>query len=253
MQIDDTDAYIRFQDIAKQIDIDRGDTLLVSSDMRHILYQCLEHGDETDLNIFLDSLQEIVGSEGTLLLPTFNWGFCQGITFDYHTTSCRTGSLGKTALKRGDFIRTKHPIYSFAVWGKDAGLLYEMENRDAFGKDSPFAYLHRMAAKNLFIDVSYQHSFTFAHYVEEWEGNVPYRYNKDFTAGYIDENGDEEQRTYSMFVRDLERNVYVTLDPMECLFIGHGAVKTYRINELIKEDILYNRSRNLCTYDGQDT
>lgn len=257
--------YVSMQNIVKQLNIYRGDTLLVSSDMKRLLFQCMEHGDAIDLNVFLNSLMEAVGKEGTILIPVFNWDFCKGKSFDYCKTPGRTGSLGKTALKRKDFIRTKHPIYSFAVWGKDAERLHEIENKDSFGQDSPFAYLQEVRAKNLFVDVSYQDSFTFAHYVEEWEGKVPYRYVKDFTAGYIDEQGREEVRTYSMFVRKLDMNVCVTIDPMEQQFVQTGAQESYQINgiafklldlthayELMKNDILYNRSRNLCTYDGQD-
>lgn len=259
------EEYVQLKNIARCLDIDKGDTLLVSSDLKRLLFQCLEHGDSTDPNVFLESLMDAVGCKGTLLFPVFNWDFCKGVTFDYLRTPGRTGSLGKAALKREDFVRTRHPIYSFAVWGKDAGKLYEMENRDSFGQDSPFAYLREVRAKNLFIDVSYQDSFTFAHYTEEWEGKVPYRYVKEFTAGYIDGQGKEEERTYSMFVRDLDLNVYVTIDPMEAQFKQAGAVQAYGINgvdfrlldlgkayELMKEDILHNRSRNLCTYDGQD-
>lgn len=260
------EEYVSLRDIAKRLDIHRGDTLLVSSDMKGLLFQCMEHGDETDLNVFLESLMKAVGEEGTILIPAFNWDFCKGITFDYRRTPCRTGSLGKIAMKREDYVRTRHPIYSFAVWGKDAAKLYAMENRDSFGQDSPFAYLREVRAKNLFIDVSYRDSFTYAHYVEEWEGEVPYRYVKDFTAGYIDESGAESERTYSMFVRDLDRNVQVTINPMEEQFLKAEAVRHYLINgvdfrlldlekayDLMKEDILYNRSRNLCTYDGQET
>lgn len=259
------DGYIKITDIVKKININRGDSLLVSSDMKGLLFQCLMHGDTADLNLFLDSLMEAVGEEGTILIPTYNWDFCKGITFDYRKTPCKTGSLGKAALKRTDFTRTKHPIYSFAVWGKDAERLYAMDNKDSFGQDSPFAYLREVHAKNLFLDVSYQNSFTFAHYAEEWEGNVPYRYVKEFTAGYIDEQGKETKRTYSMFVRDLDRNVHVTIDPMEEVFVSDGAVEKHRINEveirllkldkayeLMRQDILYNKSRNLCTYEGQD-
>lgn len=262
---DNYGEYVKLKNIAGKLNVNKGDVLLVSSDLKGLLFQCLEHGDDTDLNVFLESLMDAVGSEGTILLPTFNWDFCNGVTFDYHRSPSRTGSLGKAALKRKDFIRTKHPLYSFAVWGKDARRLYEMENKDSFGHDSPFAYLKEVRAKNLFIDVSYQDSFTFAHYVEEWEGNVPYRYVKDFTAGYIDEQGMEEVRTYSMFVRDLDKNVQVTINPMEEQFAETGAVRKYVINgvdfrlldldksyELMKEDILNNRSRNLCTYDGQE-
>lgn len=262
---DSNQKYVKLKNIAGRLDLNEGDTLLISSDLKRLLFQCLEHEDDIDLNVFLESFMDAVGEEGTILLPAFNWDFCKGIAFDYHRTPGRTGSLGKVALKRNDFIRTKHPIYSFAVWGKDAGRLYEMENKDSFGQDSPFAYLKEVRAKNLFIDVSYQDSFTFAHYVEEWEGQVPYRYVKEFTAGYVAEHGREEVRTYSMFVRDLDKNVHVTINPMEEGFAKADAVKMYRINgvdfrlleldkayELMREDILYNRSRNLCTYDGQE-
>lgn len=256
--------YTKLAEIVRQLNINRGDTVLISSDMKKILFQCLSHGDETDLNVFLESLMAVVGEEGTILIPTYNWDFCKGVTFDYKKTPCKTGSLGKVALKRNDFIRTRHPIYSFAVWGKDAKKLYEMDNKDSFGQDSPFAYLKEVKAKNIFIDVSYQNSFTFAHYVEEWEGKVPYRYVKDFTAGYIDEQGVEETRTYSMFVRNLDMDVYVTIDPMEEIFAAHHAVQNYLINEvqirvleldkaykLMRDDVLYNKCRNLCTYKGQ--
>ncbi|MBO5207818.1 MAG: AAC(3) family N-acetyltransferase [Lachnospiraceae bacterium] len=256
--------YTKLAEIVKQLNIKHGDTVLISSDMKKLLFQSLSHGDETDLNVFLESLMEVVGKEGTILIPTYNWDFCKGVTFDYEKTPCKTGSLGKAALKRKDFIRTKHPIYSFAVWGKDAKKLSKMENKDSFGQDSPFAYLKETKAKNIFIDVSYQNSFTFAHYVEEWEGKVPYRYVKNFTAGYIDEQGIEETRTYSMFVRDLDMDVFVTIDPMEGIFTANHAVQKYFINEveirvleldkaydLMRDDVLYNKSKNLCIYKGQ--
>ena len=238
---------------------------MVSSDVRRLLLTGMSQGDSMDLNVFLEGLMDVIGTEGTILIPTYNWDFCKGKTFDYRTTSCKTGSLGKIALKRTDFIRTKHPIYSFAVWGRDADKLYRMENTDSFGQDSPFAYLKEMKAKNLFIDVTYQNSFTYVHYVEEWEGNVSYRYCKDFTAGYVDARGEKSVRTYSMFVRNLDKDVQVTINPMESVFVEKGAVRQYTINDisfrmldlekayqLIKEDIISNKSRRLCSYIGQD-
>lgn len=259
------EKYTNIADIPKQLGLQRGDVLLISSDVRRLVFEAMSQGDSTDLNSFLEGFMDVVGTEGTILIPTYNWDFCKGKTFDYRTTPCKTGSLGKIALKRADFIRTKHPIYSFAVWGKDADRLYRMENTDSFGQDSPFAYLKEKGAKNLFIDVTYQNSFTYVHYVEEWEGNVPYRYCKDFTAGYIDEQGMESVRTYSMFVRDLDRDVQVTIDPMESVFAEDQAVKQYTINDipfrmldlgkayqLIREDIVNNKSRRLCSYIGQD-
>ena len=92
-----------------------------------------------------------------------------------------------------------------------------MENKDSFGQDSLFAYLKEVKAKNIFIDVSYQNSLLCA-LCRRMEGKVPYRYVKDFTAGYIDEQGIEETRTYSMFVRDADMDVYVTMIDEEFLW-----------------------------------
>ena len=57
--------------------------------------------------------------------------------------------MGKTALKRDDFKRTKHPIYSFAVWSADQELLCNMDNKDAFGDDSLFQYMVDKNVKNI--------------------------------------------------------------------------------------------------------
>ena len=150
---------------------------------------------------------EIVGPTGTIILPTYNWGFCHGEVFDYRKTLGKTGGLGNIALKRKDFKRTKHPIYSFAVWGKDQEYLCKLQNKSSFEEESPFGYLRRNHAINILIDVPFDHSFTFTHYVEqmmEHELEIYYRYHKDFTSLYIDQDGNEEMRTYSMFVRYLD-------------------------------------------------
>ncbi len=121
---DENKAYVKLKKIPEKLGLNKGDTLLVSSDLKGLLFQCLEHGDAADPNVFLESLMDAVGSEGTLLLPTFNWDFCKGITFDYRRTPCRTGSLGKAALKRKDFVRTKHPpLPLFRIVGKGKAVL----------------------------------------------------------------------------------------------------------------------------------
>ena len=170
------------------------------------------------------------------------------------------------ALKRNDFKRTRHPIYSFAVWGKDAGLLYGMHNISSFGADSPFAYLHHRNAVNILIDVDYKNCFTFAHYAEEQTGlSIPYRYEKTFYGNYTDENGVTSQRGYTMLVRSYELETKNTINPLGEMMEKAGVARRYdyfgrtiRILKLgeaysyLKDDIIHNRSRNICTFIGQD-
>lgn len=68
-----------------------------------------------------------------------------------------------------------------------------------------------------------------------------------------------------MLVRDLDKETCVTINPMEIIFENAGIERRYAINGvefklidlaaaygLIEADILYNKSRCLCTYKGQD-
>ena len=256
--------YVKLRDLPALFGLKKGDKVWISSDMKELLYKCIENGDDTDLNVFLDGIIDIIGEEGTILVPTFNWDFCKGKTFDWRKTPCKTGSLGKIALKRDDFRRTIHPIYSFAVWGADRDELCSRDYKSSFGIESPFTYCREHNAKNIFIDVECQHSFTFVHYVEEQEG-ITYRYLKDFTADYIDENGVKTTRTYSMNVRDLSEDIFITIYPFEEDFKKAGASRRFVANginmkvidmgtvyPIIAEDVRNNRSRKICTYTSQE-
>lgn len=210
----------------------------------------------------LDTLMEIVTPSGTLLFPTYNWDFCSGIPFDYTKTKSKSGALGDIALNKAGFKRTKHPIYSFAVWGNDQDSLAALDNASAFGEDSPFAYLHQHQGCNLVIGIDFNHCFTFAHYVEECL-KVPYRFLKNFSAAYIDSDNNQSEKTYKMFVRHLDLDVinvpdinelidtYVVkkrLDYQDTYFKSLDFQKAY---EVIAQDIELNKGRNIVSYKGQ--
>lgn len=259
------DKYIKLKDYARYLEIEKGDIVFVSSDAKKMMWDAVKNKESADLNLFIDGLIAAVGEEGTVIFPTYNWDFCGGTTFDYKSTPCKTGTLGSIALKRTDFRRSKHPIYSFAVYGRYQDIICEMENKDSFGIDSPFAFFRDNNVKNYIIDVSLCHCFTFAHFAEQQSGSVDYRFVKSFTAGYIDEKGHESQQTFSMFVRKLDMNVETTIDPIEDDFIREGAESVICINNshikkiemgksygIMLNDILNNKSRKLCTYLEQE-
>ena len=255
--------YISYQKLPSILKIEKGDVILLTSDITDLFLQCQENGEIMDVNILLDNFQEAIGEEGTLLIPTYNWGFCQGKAFDYKKTPSKTGAIGNAALRRKDFTRTKHPIYSFAVWGKDAVKLAEMDNIESFGPDSPFAYLEQVDAKNVFIGASLRNSFTYIHYIEQ-KLKAPYRFSKVFRSHYIDQDKVDTVRDYSMYVRNLDLDVVCAPNPfVDILYanqvVQHGLIngvpyEVIRFSEVtpyIQNDILYNRSKNLCKYKGQ--
>ena len=257
--------YILLKDYSKYMEIDKGEIVFITSDSKKLLWDAMCHKEKADLNAFIEGVISAVGEGGTVIFPTYNWDFCGGKAFDYNNTPCKTGTLGTLALKRTDFKRTRHPIYSFAVYGKYQDKLCAMNNTDSFSLDSPFAFFKEYNVTNYIIDVTLEHCFTFAHFAEEQSGVVKYRFVKDFTADYIDANGKKNNRTYSMFVRKLDLDVQTLIDPIENDFINEGAEQKININnseikkihmglayDIMMRDIVENRSRKLCRYIGQE-
>ncbi|RUL54196.1 AAC(3) family N-acetyltransferase [Lysinibacillus antri] len=257
-------SYILFKEIINNTGVETGDILLIGSDVTLLAYEALRNGEKFNANVFIDSIIEKLGQNGTLLFPTFNWDFCNGSTFDYNNTPSKVGALTNTALKRSDFKRTKHPIYSFAVWGKDQEYLCNLNNISSFGSDSPFAYLHEQKAKMLIMGLDYQKSFTFVHYVEEMV-KASYRYQKNFTAPYINENGRKQERTYSMYVRNMYPEAITHLNPIGEELEKQGASCHLAINtvdfylidlaqaySIIKYDIEHNGAKKLHIVAGQE-
>lgn len=255
--------YISYKMIPSVLGIEKGDAILFTSDITDLFLQCQNNGEVFDANIFIEQFQNAIGKEGTLLIPTYNWGFCQGKIYDYKKTPSKTGAIGNAALRRKDFIRTKHPIYSFAVWGKDADKLVAMENIESFGPDSPFAYLEEVNAKNVFIGASLRNSFTYIHYIEQKLG-AEYRYSKMFKSHYIDQDKVDTVREYAMYVRNLDLDVVCAPDPfVDILYanhvVSHGLINSVPyevirfsdVTPFIQNDILHNKSKNLCKYHGQ--
>ena len=193
------------------INLNIGDTILVSSDVLKIMIHNKNNTDKIDIESIIDMLIEKITTKGTLLFPTFNWDFCSGKVFNYKSTKSQCGVLSNIALKRPDFLRTKNPIYSFAVTGKNMEYICNMTHKDSFSYDSPFGYLIKKNAKNLFLNLNYRKSgFPFVHILEQ-ELNLNHRYKKEFSSFYVDAYGNKKKETYSLFVRKIEEGIGETL------------------------------------------
>ncbi len=176
------------------------------------------------------ALERTLGPAGTLVMPTFNFGFCQGERFDVTRTPSQMGILTELARTDPRARRVGHPIYSFSVIGARSDEAGGIHNISSYGPDSLFAKLVEWDAKIMVIGLTYNDSMTFFHHVEEIEG-CDYRYMKSFTAPYVDEQGREAPRTYTMFVRDLQRGVVTAVDPMGELLEREGAISSLALGE----------------------
>jgi aminoglycoside 3-N-acetyltransferase len=186
--------------------LSEGDTVLLHSSVSRTMQLQRSSDQSFSLTNLLDTFISAVGPYGTLLLPTFNFSFCEGLEYDCRITPSMMGALTETARLDSRFLRTKHPIYSFAVAGRRASEFVALENRSALADNGPFGLLRRLRGKIAVLDLDDQNSMTMYHHIEEVM-NVDYRYLKSFTGRYIDMSGCAEQRTFDLFVWDEVRNV----------------------------------------------
>jgi aminoglycoside 3-N-acetyltransferase len=173
----------------------------------------------------LNALVASVEPSGTLAIPTFNFGFCRGVAYDYRKTPSEMGLLTELARRDRRAKRIHHPVYGFALFGKDAQVLAEtIHNNSAFGDDSIFAELRRRNGKILLIDLKIHETFTFFHHIEEMVG-CDYRFHKTFTAPVIDDTGNAATQSYQVFVRNLDMGVTTNVAPMEERLESLGLVR----------------------------
>jgi len=195
------------KNVFSEININNGDTVLVSSDILKILLYNKKVESKISPDNIIDMLKEKIGNTGNLLFPTYNWSFCEGKEFDYKNTKSLCGTLSNIALQRKDFKRTKNPIYSFTVYGKDMEHITNLDHKDCFSFNSPFGYLIEKKAKNLFINLHYRlGGYPFVHVLEQ-ELNLSHRFKKNFSGYCIDKFGKKEKKTFSLYVRKIEKGI----------------------------------------------
>ena len=123
------------------------------------------------------------------------------------------GLLTETARLHPKSERTGASNVFLCAIGKESNKFKIIDNKSAYGKDSPFNLIRELGGKIGVLDLEEQLSMTFYHHVEEMN-NVDYRYHKDFEGIYVDEFGVSSEKTYSIFVRDLDRNIKTNSNPL---------------------------------------
>ncbi len=250
-----------YEKIVSQFNLQKGDSIWLSSELIKLALILKKKQIKFDGNELISAFQNSVGEEGTILIPTFSFDFSNKKYYDILHTKGTTGALGNLALHRDDFKRTKHPMHSFMVWGKDKRLLTSMDNKNSFGLDSPFGYCIGNHVKQVILGTDYVHAVTFIHYAEA-TCNVPYRFAKSFTGEYVTENGEIEIRTYDYVARKLEIQPEEAFNRMGNILETEGISKKIDIYGLesylvdlaksypiICKDIIENKCRNIYDFN----
>ena len=250
-----------YRSIVERFNLNKGDRIWLSSELIKLALLFRKTGTKFDGSLLIDEFQNAIGDEGTLIIPTFSFEFSNKGYYDIRKTKGTTGALGNIALARDDFLRTRHPMHSFAVWGKDKNALISMENKNSFGIDSPFAYCISKHVKQIILGTDYVHAMTFIHYAEV-VCNVPYRFSKAFSGIYVDESGGRLQKSFDYAARKLEIEPEEKFNKMGKILEGKGTAKRIEIDGIecysidlaasfpwICDDIINNQCKNIYDFN----
>ncbi len=162
-----------YHSLVEKLNLSSDDTLFIASDITKLALAYRKKGVRFNANDFIESFQNVLHN-GTIVIPAYTDYLKDGDTFDYQNSKPSTGALSNKVKRRKDFMRSFDPLHSVFVWGKLTNEVVRLDADSSLGKGSVFEVLHREKAKMICIDVDFQNSLTFVHYVEELR-KVSYR------------------------------------------------------------------------------
>ncbi len=149
------------------------------------------------LQCVLDMIESL--NVPTIVMPTFTFSFCNGKSYDPSTSKSRMGALNEFFRKQKDVIRSKDPLMSVAIKGKDTSLATNVGNH-SISDGSTFDMIHhKSGVKFLFLGPRIGDCLTYMHYLE-WLFDVDYRYIRHFIGEVID-GGTTRKVDQDLFVR----------------------------------------------------
>ena len=194
-------------EVLNQVGVGEGDGLLVHSALQFL------GRPKGGVGMYLEALQQAVGPEGTLIVPAFNFSFAKGDDYDPAAAPAMgMGTFSEYVRLTSGVKRTSHPMQSFVIWGRDADVLAKLDTPSAFDDGSAADWALKKDYKLLLLGADIQ-AASILHYSEN-RAEVPYRYWKDF-SGKVRKAGEWQQCSYKMFVRDMEIDARLEIDPIQ--------------------------------------
>lgn len=179
----------------KKVNIKLGDNVLCHSNLGFFGKPSKIKNSNELCKIFFEAFKNSLGSEGTLIVPTFTYSFFNKKKFDIRIPS-KMGIFSEYVRNLNDSLRSKDPNFSISANGPLSEFFTDIKTKNTYGKNSFFDKFHKINGKIL--DFNFLGS-TIIHYYER-NLNVPYRYDKKF-FGYVN----KEKSTWIVYSRYLKK------------------------------------------------
>ena len=244
--------FSKINDISRlfaDLGLNKGDIVLIHSNVASL--GKVEKGLE---GIFF-AVREIIGNEGTLVVPTFTFSFCRGKVFDLKKSKSENGVFTEYVRKLPGTVRSPHGITSFAAIGQEAIPMMSMSDKTSYGPGSIPGNLRNAGCKVLQIGVPV---ISHTHYVERLVG-VEYRYDKNFN-GLIYDGSNEYEETCSLYVRRRDRRVkklaardirveFFALDSCREIKLGYGTHRLFCVEDYVSFSVDRLKHDPFCLID----
>jgi aminoglycoside 3-N-acetyltransferase len=215
----------------RQLGIGRGDTVLLHSSIINLDWRSAGGMEKLVQNIYDDFLN-VIGDEGTLIVPTFSFDFTNNSPNGYWSLDSSESDMGvltEYVRQKDESERTVHPFYSFCIVGNNSEEIGRIHSVDTFSREYVFGYLHENNYKIMILGTDYNNAMTFFHYVEQDNGlDINYRYKKKF-RGLMSIRGKEIKASYYMMVRNLDMGVKTNVNPMGSKLEENGTIETGQV------------------------
>jgi len=184
----------------RDLGVTRGDTLFSHSNIGFFGIPEGANGSDDVCRIVYEAILDVVGVEGTLVVPTFTYSFSGGEVFDYENTPSDCGIFTEYIRKRPESFRSEDGNVSVAAIGRFAHELTLDVPENAYGEDSFFDRFYKAGGK--VCNLNFDAGSTFIHYIERLK-KVYYRFDKTFEGQFV-KDGKNSRRKSTIWVRKFE-------------------------------------------------
>jgi len=180
--------------------VNSGDTLFCHSNIGFLGVPKGAASKNDIMQLIVETIMEVLGPEGTFVVPTFTYSFGSNEYFDLHSTRSNCGALSEYIRELEESQRSNDPSVSIAAIGKYKNALTQHLPENAYSEESAFAKLIKLESKVL--NINFDAGSTLLHYIEK-QFDVPYRYEKTF-HGKKRVAGEYVSSKSILYVRDLD-------------------------------------------------
>ena len=195
----------------KILKIKKNDKLFIHGNSM-ALFQIYGKDAKVKTYLFWNCLKNYLGSNGTIIVPTFTYSLGKKCIYNKHISKSKVGQFSEDFRKNFSKVRSNDPLFSVSALGGNLNKINNLSYKNSFGKNSIFDYLYFNNVKILCLGCELD-VVTFLHYIEQ-DINVPYREFKYFDTYSKNYSGKIKYERINFFCRIKKRKYKYNLKPL---------------------------------------